>query len=655
MVYFHPIQLEVTTSSGRRVKRKNLDDYGDSSIIHNRRRKSKSGRKASKKKSSSKSLRPQRAAARNALHLFSRITGTSTDGEDEYSTEGDSSESVSILEESNVASEGSDLSLQQEQREPSKGKEILVEKSEGIDRLDRESELHLNAGTKRRLVLKLPNRGSGKFMSARSSVLKGESQSSLAGPSSVAGQRDDEKTYSQDLGQSAAEANGEKTGSQMVSTAKAEYYLDLLEDCKDGNISWGGVKARTSKRLRMGESLASVAHAGSSSVPDGHVGTDKFSSGHIGESETTFPKPDIQNGGDKVNETLQRNEAFTVPGAIRGAENVDTDSCLGDARDYEKSPSQFHQVVGDRPVSSDVYPNGKDSDVQLSQKPSTIPTKLRIKSRLFASDREGPSKVQAESPMEDPEQNAFSALSDSVDFKNKLDPDIPLFCGSEVPKSDSGSQDGMQEADNIVDKSSALLDFHQLPLQNRMFNAVYRRSKSSKCRSNQQGENGRIETSTSALSNHNLNHGIETATEGVRRTRSIRLRTTTHDSNAPGRNSNFRDIHNGSLEAQICSEKASVSKDADNSGEEWRTDPSISVRPRSTRNRRGSSYVRDCSPSPDRRKLSQSVRNSWLMLSTHEVSRYIPQQGDEVVYLRQVSAVSDMICFYPANVLIYYL
>lgn len=632
MFYFHWIQIEVMTSSGRRVKRKNLDEYdGDSSF---RCGKSKNGRKSSKKKSSkSKSLRPQRAAARNALHLFSRITGASTDGEDEYSTEGDSSESESILEESNVVSEDSDLSLHHEEREHLKGKGILVEKSEDIERVDRQSELQIDAGPKRRLVLKLPNRDSGKFMSARTSVLKGESQNSLVGSSSVDAQQADKgkSYYSWDKGKSADEANGDKmAGSQMVSASKGQYYPDLLEGCKDGNISWGGVKARTSKRLRTGESLTPAA------VPNGYVGPDNISNGHIADSETNVSAPEVQNG-DMANETLQRDEPVIVPKTIEGAENNDA-SCLGDAKVFE-SQAQLHQVDdgAQRPVPSSMSPGGKDVGAQF--KPSIVPTKLRIKSSLFPTDCEGTSKEAAVPPMEDLKQNACStAVFESLDSKNNLDSCVPNSDETEIPKSDNGSQDGMQEINNLVNKSpgSAFLDFQQLPPQNRTFNAVYRRSKSLKGRNNQEAENGDNETSTLALSNHNLNDRNEAVTEVIRRTRSIRSRSTIRDSNVSGSNFNYRDIHNGSLGTQNCTVKTSLKKDAAISSEEWRAGPSVAVGLRSTRNRRGSSYVRDYSP-PQRKKLSQSARNSWLMLSKHEEgSRYIPQKGDEVVYLRQV-------------------
>ncbi|KAG9139760.1 hypothetical protein Leryth_021434 [Lithospermum erythrorhizon] len=93
------------TSSGRRVKRKNLDECDGSSLRTNHGR--KSTRKRSKK--SSKCSRPQRVAARNALNFFSRINGTSKDGGDDSSV-GESSEIESSMQGSDIISEESDFS-----------------------------------------------------------------------------------------------------------------------------------------------------------------------------------------------------------------------------------------------------------------------------------------------------------------------------------------------------------------------------------------------------------------------------------------------------------------------------------------------------------------------------------------------------------------
>ncbi|GLT99021.1 hypothetical protein SLE2022_164900 [Rubroshorea leprosula] len=107
-------EIEIMTSSGRRVKRRNLDESDGNSSRNKHTKKIRNGRKASRKKSSSKSLRPQRAAARNALTLFSKITGTSTDREDGDGSIDDSSKSESMIQDSNIESDESGRSLQNE-------------------------------------------------------------------------------------------------------------------------------------------------------------------------------------------------------------------------------------------------------------------------------------------------------------------------------------------------------------------------------------------------------------------------------------------------------------------------------------------------------------------------------------------------------------
>ncbi|GAB2226451.1 hypothetical protein Drorol1_Dr00022259 [Drosera rotundifolia] len=137
------------TPSGRRVKKKSLEDCDGQSFQGMVSR--KPGRKPSKKRSSNaESSRPQRAAARNALNMFSRIPEASSDEE-----EMDDSQSESIASET-----FSDLKY--ENGEPGRGRQTLYPSSgEGLCHESAEvtepTELPAltgNVGEKRRLVLK---------------------------------------------------------------------------------------------------------------------------------------------------------------------------------------------------------------------------------------------------------------------------------------------------------------------------------------------------------------------------------------------------------------------------------------------------------------------------------------------------------------------
>ncbi|KAK9684998.1 hypothetical protein RND81_10G248400 [Saponaria officinalis] len=82
-------------ASGRRIRRKRVEDCNVGFKQHNRSKKSKIGRKASKKKSSRPNLsRPLRVSARNAMSVLSKNPETSY-WEDEVASEVDSSDSES--------------------------------------------------------------------------------------------------------------------------------------------------------------------------------------------------------------------------------------------------------------------------------------------------------------------------------------------------------------------------------------------------------------------------------------------------------------------------------------------------------------------------------------------------------------------------------
>lgn len=102
------------TASGRRIRRKRVEACNGSSSENRRGRKLRGGHKASKKKSSkAKLFRPQRAAARNAMSVFSKIPETSSLGEDDEDvSEDDSSDSRSFSQGSEIGDDEPDWDLQ---------------------------------------------------------------------------------------------------------------------------------------------------------------------------------------------------------------------------------------------------------------------------------------------------------------------------------------------------------------------------------------------------------------------------------------------------------------------------------------------------------------------------------------------------------------
>ncbi|KAG8370507.1 hypothetical protein BUALT_Bualt14G0124000 [Buddleja alternifolia] len=587
-------KAEIMTSSGRRVKRKNLDGYGDdSSIRNNHSRKSKNGRKTSRKKSSK--LRPQRAAARNALHLFSRITGTSTDG-DINGSDGDSSESGSMLQDSSFASEESDVSLQKEWYEHSKGKEISLDHSVDVDQPNLYPESHSNFASKKRLILKLPNRAVSKF---------DEGQSAVAGSSSRTPQEVNQTSrvhiQDEECGVNGVDWDNEESGRPDM----VERHLDLLEGCKDGSIRWGGVKTRTSKRLKIGTPLSADLLAGSSSVLDQHLKAENIVNGNSTLAE--------ENGENPSSSRIQNQEVIleeivpNIENSLESAKDVEKYVGLDEGKDDAESLSRFPEVCNGT--------NGTENHVKI-ENGTQIPTKLRIKSLTLSKHRDSPSKGTSECPEND------TIKCENPEIENNLDLQAPVY--DNTPESEGPT--------NGPSSRSVLEDSLKFESNKRMFTAVYRRTKSSRGKSNPDGVCVSMEASTSNVEKHNLDEAMDKKipVEGIRRARSIRSRSAT---NVSGTNFKFKDPHDHSEDNSVDVDKASPSKVEENSSEEWRSLSRNSVRLRSTRSKKGSNNVRDASPP---RKSNQNGKSSWLMLSAHEEgSRYIPQRGDEVVYLRQ--------------------
>lgn len=156
MKYAVSLKVELV-SSGRRARKRNLDDFEGSSTRIVRSKKLKSRQKYSMRKSSiANAMRPQRVAARNALTMFSQYSGTSTGGEDEDDSEESSSEGYPVPLKFKIERNETDRKLhilqQEEYRNENPQTSLHTEVPES----------HSNAGDRKRLVLKFSLRDSKK-------------------------------------------------------------------------------------------------------------------------------------------------------------------------------------------------------------------------------------------------------------------------------------------------------------------------------------------------------------------------------------------------------------------------------------------------------------------------------------------------------------
>ncbi|KZV17019.1 bromodomain and WD repeat-containing protein 3 [Dorcoceras hygrometricum] len=266
----------------------------------------------------------------------------------------------------------------------------------------------------------------------------------------------------------------------------------------------------------------------------------------------------------------------------------------------------------------------------------TVATKLRIKSSTIPRDYDSPRKFVSKSTSDDAVKSMHGTICVNLETEDNLDPKVTVCDDTGITCSDNRHHCGMTESEDLINETTVPVteEPSKLDSNKRMFTAVYTRSKLSKGRSNSEGHSAGMEASTSNSGRYKLNRGIEIAPEGIRRARSIRLRSSMRDPNVLDSNFMFEVARDDSEDPSAHIEKASLSGAEENSCEEWKSDSRTSVRLRTSRNRKGG-HVRGTSPA-DRRKSNQLSKSSWLMMSAHEEgSRYIPQLGDEVVYLRQ--------------------
>ncbi|KAJ4793331.1 WD40 domain-containing protein [Rhynchospora pubera] len=266
----HKSEAQLVTSSGRRVKRRNLEEPEEpmavgQSRVHKARKTKYVGRARPKKKSlKSRELRPQRRAARNALSLFSKITGASSDAdEDEEDGEDGEEDSESSY------SESDSMIPETKGKEPQNSFTSSYEQKSRIPEREGYSQNEGTASqTGRRLILKLPHRNSNTvnaFQTVKAEPLKHEVPSA----STVVSEPKQEAELKPIEGYNTKlvvelESNPEpELNYDEVAMGEAELQtghlscgmeseeVDLPLEAHTSKIRWGKVNQRSSKRSKL--------------------------------------------------------------------------------------------------------------------------------------------------------------------------------------------------------------------------------------------------------------------------------------------------------------------------------------------------------------------------------------------------------------------
>ncbi|KAM6558873.1 hypothetical protein CsatA_028112 [Cannabis sativa] len=547
-------KLHLISSSGRRIKKRNLDESAGPASRNSKAKKPKTSRKISKKKSSkSKTLRPQRVAARNAQNMFSQITETSSDDEEveeeeeeeeEFESDNDLSDGNLMLEDVNMQSSESVLNFQNMHH--AREEEPSSLESEEKTKPSKFSESQSNVQKKPRLLLKFSLKKQVVREDTKSTCDRQADsvppQNSVVDPASTS-------TDVVDLELSQDQIRNEST--IMGQLERAEFYL---EDSAENEIKWGEVKTRTSR----------------------HSKSEDFDT-----STQLDDNADDVEEINALNEQVKPESSFMREHALECG--VAAASFSGKLNKGNEGPSSSDKCRDD-PSETKETPHLKHScEFKESAPVSSMKIKIKTKKRILTDPR-SPSTLK------------FVTVKDELTG----------------PRDDFMSKTPSMEQDTEVGPARGT-----------------RRSCSSllhKSRSGLERFDSNLEETTSSTNylRDSMIDFPEAGTDVSRRTRSFTMKATSRETNTMSSSFKSRGNHHAAGTLKGAEEYYSKMNDT------------FHKKSRSSRIPQGTSNNCDRNSSAKRISSQPVGKLSWLTLSEYEEGyRYIPQLGDEVVYLRQ--------------------
>ncbi|XP_062083588.1 uncharacterized protein LOC133789944 isoform X2 [Humulus lupulus] len=539
-------KLHLMTSSGRRIKKRNLDEPVSTVSRSFKTKKPKTSRKVAKKKSSkSKTLRPQRVAARNAQNMFSQITETSSDEEEEeFESDNDSSDSNLMLEDVNMQSNESDSNFQNMHAREEEPSSLELEEKTKPPKF---SESQSNLQDKPRLLLKFSLKKQvpaedtkSKFDNQADSVPPHKSfvnhASTLADVADVELSQDHSRNESTDMGQ----------------PERTEF---CLEDSAENEIKWGEVKMRTSRHSK---------------------------------SEDVDASTGLDDSADDIEEINALNEYVKPESSFMREHELE---CSNDAASFNGNLNKGNEGPSSSdkcrdPLETKEATHSKHSR-EFKENAPLNSTKIKIKTKKrILTDPRSPSTlkfVTVKDELTSPRDDSMSEIPPNMEQDTEVGP-----------------------AGGTRRSSSSLLHY--------------------KSRSDLERFDGDLEETTSSTKyrRDSMFDFPEAVTDVSRRTRSFTMKATSRETNTMSISFKARGNHH----------TAGTSKGA----EEYYTkmNDQLHKKSRSSRNSQGTSNNYDRNSTAKRISNQPVGKLSWLTLSEYEEGyRYIPQLGDEVVYLRQ--------------------
>uniref|UniRef100_A0A0E0NU09 Uncharacterized protein n=1 Tax=Oryza rufipogon TaxID=4529 RepID=A0A0E0NU09_ORYRU len=572
----------VVTSSGRRVKKRNFDERDVPQVSRpHKSRKSRNDRSSKRKKSpKSKGLRPQRRAARNALSFLSKIgASTEEDEDDSESSFSDSELNTESTEAEHLAWNGQ-LRLGRE----SNSRYDL----DDVTQPSQFTETHGNSGSNRKLVLRIPRRD-----------LK--VQFTMGNRKTECSTQDREGLALSPTNREAVETkpNFEPGSSSALKAELTDGVQTEISDPHDvsalhnnSTIKWGEVKVRSSKRFKFGDSSAGDTWPTSNNAVPQNV-----------------DQPDSKKmlNGDEIQQTFELNSQ-EIQHAVN-LENHKIDDCS------EDNLLDKERIASDNNAHVDEGYEG-EHDQQVHSTPQTISLKLKFRSRSFADGAGSSDKSRITTAVGNDmnsEHDKGHMLHDEGSALNQHTNDGILTVSKSLPER--------------TDKSTSLDDSKKWHLDPaKTYSAVYKRSKTNKHKKNLDSDAYGNGESTSVS---NDDDGYQPTDYSPVKPDSATLRRSARRSYAYTDDTTQAKNSYSSHEASTSGRRIVT----DMRDVMWKSN-SKTVGLRSTRNKRESSNFPGTHLLEKRKQVS--MKYSWLMLLEHEDSyRYIPQLGDEVMYLRQ--------------------
>ncbi|KAI4349735.1 hypothetical protein L6164_010295 [Bauhinia variegata] len=574
------VEVELKTS-GRRVRKRNLDDCDGTPSGSNRTKKSKSNKKSSKWKSfKAKTMRPQRIAARNARNMFSQISGTSTDAEDEDDSEDGLSDNVLDLE---VLSE-SERNMQNKHDEH---KQPPLDEFAIVTKHPTHSESQGNAENKPRLVLKFSLRDSKKNVPLEDTRHKSDNQADMAGQSSRPQESAQETEPERSSGEPAvsctdlinAELSQSGKGNDPTNITQAENGTNHLEAsvCVEGNmVQHRDVKILTTKLSTSGDAMLNHREHNANGRMEQVITGELESVGSLNHTEV--PHLDYSLKSSSLESSL--------PGNGMHQQNGDASLASGDEKlnDGYQDWSESDKCRENSLERNEVVHSSHVHDLKM--KAPLHSTKLIIRKKQSSADMKGPCKLNFVSSG----NSSFMTPNPTMEEQHEGE--------------DNGKLSSLQLSH--LGSNRKIIDLHQ---RDRSYEVEVNRDD--------------LGESTSNVSNrHGLGIGVsDTVRDPIHRTPSGRIKTS-DEPNAL----NLRIKVRGGQNFGGMSNRA---------GSSIEVPDQLHQRSRHTRSRQGGHFVNN--PGTSTTMSNKPNRKlSWLMLSEPEEGyRYIPQLGDKVVYLRQ--------------------